>query len=244
MRHHSRGLGLTAAGERFLSDARSVLARLDDVRGTEGLVQGRVRVGCFVTLAPFVLPELVTLAQDRFPNLEIEIDEGDAFELGAIVSDGRVELAVGYGFAFGAGIRTIPLAERPLYVLLPAGHRLAGEDAVRLLDLAGGRLVLLDLPHSRDYFVDMLADAGLRPEILHRAHSYETVRAMGGRGLGFSVLNQRPALDTTYDGREVVARPITDDAPSLTVVAASREAERTSTRARAALEVLTESLAS
>lgn len=125
------------------------------------------------------------------------------------------------------------IAEVPPYVVLPPGHRLAAQSKVRLRELADEPMVLLDLPHSRDYFRDLLASAGAPPRIAYRSSSVEAVRGMVARGLGFSVLNQRPVLDGTYSGGRVEGRPIADDVPSLSVVVARMESMRPTTRARA-----------
>jgi hypothetical protein len=53
------------------------------------------------------------------------------------------------------------------------------------------------------------------------------------RGHGYSILNQRPASDGTYDGGTVVAVPIKGDAPGLPVVLARSAAVRVTARARA-----------
>ena len=74
-------------------------------------------------------------------------------------------------------------------------------------------MVLLDLPHSREYFQPLLASAGVTPVIRHRTASYETVRGLVARGHGWSMLHQRPVEDVTYGGGRVLTRPIADDLP-------------------------------
>jgi hypothetical protein len=53
------------------------------------------------------------------------------------------------------------------------------------------------------------------------------------RGHGYSILNQRPASDGTYDGGRVAAVPIKGDTPGLPIVLARSAAVRTTARARA-----------
>lgn len=127
---------------------------------------------------------------------------------------------------------------RPAHVLLPADHPLAGRDRVHLRELARGKLILLDLPHSRDYFLQLLSSAGLEPEIAHRTRNNETVRAMVAHGHGFSVLNQRPRHDLSYAGRRVAARGIADDVPALRVVIATLPGVNQTARAAALAEVI------
>lgn len=247
VRQRSKGLALTAAGQQFLGDARALLLNLDEAldtaRGIDNQVRGTIRIGCFVTLAPFVLPAIVARVRAAHPYLEIEVDEVDADEAREALRSGRVELLIGYDFALGNDIRRTVLAEAPPHVLIAAEHPLSAKKRVHLRELSREPMILLDLPHSRDYFLGILASVGLQPEIRHRTMNYETVRAFVAHGHGFSILNQRPRHDLSYDGERVVALRIADDVPALPIVLASMRSIRTTARARAVAEVASEVVA-
>ncbi|MGW3471815.1 LysR family transcriptional regulator [Saccharopolyspora sp. NPDC000995] len=237
IRQHARGLVLTGAGEEFLRDVRGLLAHvgevLDAARGRGDDVRGHIRLACMVTLVPFVMPELLAELSAAHPGLEVEVLELEAAAVSAALRSGTVEVAVTYDLGLGQGVAREVIAEAPPYVLLPPGHRLAELSEVRLCDLADEPMVLLDLPHSREYFRELLAAAGAPPRIAYRSQSVEAVRGMVARGLGFSLLNQRPGLDGTYGGGRVESRPIADDVPSLSMVVAWLESVRRTARARA-----------
>ena len=237
VRRRSKGLTLTAAGQQLLAHTRVVLAGLDEAldaaRGADDQVRGTIRVGCFVTLAPFLLADLLGGLRQRHPDLEVDVVEVDADGARDALRAGRVELALCYDFGLGDDVRCDPVVSVPPHVVLPAGHRLAGRRRVRLRDLARERFILLDLPRSREYFLGLHAAAGVDPVIGHRSQGYETVRAMVASGLGYSVLNARPRHDETYGGHRVVARPIADDVPALPFVVASLASYRSTARARA-----------
>ncbi|GAA2074744.1 LysR family transcriptional regulator [Pseudolysinimonas kribbensis] len=247
VRQRSKGLALTAAGQQFLGDARALLLNLDEAldtaRGIDNQVRGTIRIGCFVTLAPFVLPAIVARVRAAHPYLDIEVDEVDADEAREALRSGRVELLIGYDFALGNDIRRTVLAEAPPHVLIAAEHPLSAKKRVHLRELSREPMILLDLPHSRDYFLGILASVGLQPEIRHRTMNYETVRAFVAHGHGFSILNQRPRHDLSYDGERVVALRIADDVPALPIVLASMRSIRTTARARAVAEVASEVVA-
>jgi hypothetical protein len=71
---------------------------------------------------------------------------------------------------------------------------------VSLAALADDPLVLLDLPHSRDYFARLFEAAGVTPNIRHRTLSAELARALVSRGGCYTVLNLRPRTDVSIDG--------------------------------------------
>lgn len=244
IRHRSKGLALAPAGVQLLGDARALLVgidgALDAARGVDNQVRGPVRITCFVTLAPFLVPALLARARERHPDLQILVEEVDAEQAREALRAGRVEMHVGYDLALGQEVEREVVARVPAHVVLPAAHPLADHATVRLAELADEGFILLDLPFSRDYFLGILASAGISPEIRHRSGTYETVRALVADGLGFALLNQRPRHDLTHDGRRVVTIPIEDPVPGLPLVIASLSAVRRSARAQAVALMLEE----
>ena len=79
----------------------------------------------------------------------------------------------------------------------------------------------------------LVQSAGFRPVVRHRTAGFETVRAMVANGHGWSVLNQRPASNMTYDGAEVVPLEIKDKVQPLEIVLASMRGVRLTRRAQA-----------
>jgi DNA-binding transcriptional LysR family regulator len=237
IRQRARGLVLTAAGEELLSDARAVLAHMDEVldaaRGRGEQVRGRIRVACFVTLGPFVLPELLADLAEHHPGIEVEVIETEAEALGTALRSGSAEIALTYDLGLGNEIERQVVADVEPHVILPPEHRLAGRSRIHLADLENDPMVLLDLPHSREYFQQMLTSAGVTPLIRYRSGSYETVRGLVARGHGYSILNQRPVQDVTYGGGHVLPRPIADDLPPLSIVIARLSTVRPTARSRA-----------
>lgn len=241
IRHRARGLALTAAGEEMLRDTRALLGHLDEVldgaSGHVDQVRGTVRLACFVTLAPFVLPRLLSELGAQHPELAVDVIETSADEVRTVLRNGTAELALTYDLALGTGLDTERLGVAAPYVALPSEHRLAKRKSIRLADLADEPMVLLDLPDSRDYFEALLAAAGVTPEIRYRSASYETVRGLVARGHGFSILNQMPAHRATYDGGAVSAVAIRDDLAGLPIVLARLQSVRTTARSRAVAAV-------
>jgi DNA-binding transcriptional LysR family regulator len=237
IRHRARGLVLTAAGEEMLRDTRALLDHMEEVldsaSGHVDQIRGRVRLACFVTLGPFVLPRLIAELGEQHPDLQVDVIETEAHAMRAALRNGSAEVALTYDLGLGAGIDAEVLGVAPPYVALAHDHPLADSGGVYLAELADEPMVLLDLPESRDYFETMLIEAGVTPQIRYRSASYETVRGLVARGHGYSILNQRPASEGTYDGGTVAAVPIKGDAPGLPIVLARSAAVRTTARARA-----------
>ncbi|MFT4164008.1 MAG: LysR substrate-binding domain-containing protein [Microlunatus sp.] len=236
VRQRSKGLALTSAGVQLLRDAQSLLTQVDEmtdgVRGHHHDIRGTLRLACFVTLAPFLLPLLISRVEREHPRLRIEIIEADADGTCELLLNGTAESAISYDFGQVHDLHFDRLYSAAPMVILPAAHGLATEPEVRLNDLRNEHLVLLDLPRSREYFLEVLASAGVLPEVRYSSRSYETVRSLVARGQGYTILNSIPHSPKTYDGGELVALPIADEVRSLDVCVLQVSNVRQTARAR------------
>lgn len=242
IRQRSKGLVLMPAGELFLRDAQAILAlveeSLDHARGEQRSVTGRVRMACFSTLAPFLLPGVVSRLREEHPGLEMEVIETDASGCISALLNGQADVALCYDLGLpDAVVSTIMDKARP-YVALPPDHELAGAASVRLSDLRDESFVLLDMPHTRDLMLSLASLGGGEPDIRFRSASYETVRTFVARGLGYSILHQRPQHSLTYDGGRIATVAILDEVPDLRTVLAHLKAQHPSARVRAVAQAV------
>jgi DNA-binding transcriptional LysR family regulator len=112
-------------------------------------------------------------------------------------------------------------------------HPLADQDSITLAELASLPLVLLDSVPSRDNILAVFAAAGVTPTIAYRSPDYEFVRSMVGNGLGYTLLETRPASPITLDGRLTVARPLSDSCEKSQIVLVTDTSREISDEARA-----------
>jgi DNA-binding transcriptional LysR family regulator len=225
VRVRAKGLELTAAGHARDRQARTVLqeaARLE--APPTGAPQGLLRVGCFTTLGPRYLPAILARMQSDFPRIEVQVHEGDTEALVQGLERGRLDTALLYDLGLARRVRMEPIADLWPYALLPWGHPLAAKPAVGLAELAREPFVLINLPHSREYFLSLFRAAGVTPNLAHETPSIEMVRAMVANGLGVALLTTRPAGDRSYDGKRIACRRLrSPPLPQSVVVARPRE---------------------
>ena len=65
-------------------------------------------------------------------------------------------------------------------------------------------MVLLDLPMSRDYFMALLSQAGVEPNVVARSRSDDVVRSLVANGMGYAIFNARPISTQSLDGKRFV----------------------------------------
>lgn len=205
VRRRAKGLQLTAEGQELLTRARIILAAVDDAVGAlrPESVSGGVNVGCFRTLAPFYLPSIIRELGDEFPELQVDVTELTADQVGEALRGHAIAIALTYDLGLSPEVQREVLTSVPLYAAVSQSHPLASRESVSLAELADQPMVLLDMPLSRDYFLQAFTDHGFRPRVRYRFGSFETVRVMVADGHGFTLLNQQPKVAYTYPGTQL-----------------------------------------
>ena len=182
-------------------------ARQSPRGGTES---GALSIGCYRVFAPYMVPALVARMTKLHPDINLTLVEADQEHLINSIRRSNIEVALLYDFGLGPELCAERLAELTPYVLLAEGHPLAGASGIALQDLQSEPLILLDIEPSGSYFLSLFRDSGLEPLVGLRTKSLEMVRGFVGHGLGYGLLATKPANNMTYDGRPLVARPLTN----------------------------------
>lgn len=221
IRRHAHGLALTQGGARFMGLAREVLARagaLNDLANDiTGKVRGPLNVGCLVSFAQIVLPQLRRSFVDTFPEVEFHQVEGDQQELFDALRSARIDLALTYDLNIPNDLDFVPLLGLPPFALLHETHELAHLEAVSPAELSEYPMVLLDLPMSSEYFLSFFTALGITPMIAERTRDIAVMRSMVANGFGYGLANIRPLSEAAPDGRKLRFVPLTGPVRSLTL---------------------------
>jgi DNA-binding transcriptional LysR family regulator len=246
IRRKSLGIELTAAGTALLDDARALLAsaeELDRAAGSrDGRLRGPVTVGCYATMAATVLPALTSGFAALHPDVTLHHVDGDMDRLLPLLESGRLDVLITYRINLPAGLDEAVLYETAVHVLLPAGHRLAARQRVDLADLADEPLIMLDLPPSGRNTLNLLHAAGVRPDVRLRTPNFELVRSMVARGLGYSLMVQKPPIDHSYEGLPLVVKRIHPELARQLAVMVWPEGTRLNARVSALIEFARETV--
>lgn len=167
IRRRGRGVTLTPTGAEVLGRARSLLAgaaELNDLAHGHGSeLAGPLAVGCFVTLAPTVLPRLLVEFEARHPRVTISFHEGSQDALQEQLLAGQLDVAVMYDMDLTASLNRVVLYEPRAYALFGAGHPFAAQPSVTLEQLAPEPLILFDTTPSTSYAMSLFEGRGLQP---------------------------------------------------------------------------------
>jgi DNA-binding transcriptional LysR family regulator len=208
VRHHAQGLSLTPVGRTLLAEAKKLIDQAEGLYAAaseaSNQVRGRLLVGCMVTLAPMIVPELSHSFTTAYPAADLRHLEADHERLIEALGHAELDVAVTYDLNIPASIAFTALASLPAHIVVSDSHPLATRASVTLAELADEPLVLLDLPISREYFLSLFMSEGLSPRIHSRSVHQEVVRTMVANGYGYTLANVRPRSGLALDGRRVV----------------------------------------
>ncbi|AZL08951.1 LysR family transcriptional regulator [Brevibacterium aurantiacum] len=212
IRKKAQGLVLTAAGKQVAAQARNLINEANelerDLKTTDDELAGPITIGCYPTLAPMILPVLLAEFGEQHPRVSLEIVETTQDKLAGKLESGEIDVAFVYETLIPGTPNHAQLFAQPAHVILAADDPFASRDTVRLEDLVDRDMILLDSPPSSQHTLSMFHGRGLRPTIRHRTTSYEVVRTLVGRGLGYGVLVQRLNNTSSYEGYSLVVKEI------------------------------------
>lgn len=212
----------TPIGREILQAARNIVEEAERIREVARHAQDpmarTIHLGVIPTLGPYYLPHALTLVHRKYPGLRLLLREEMTPQILEHLIDGKLDAGLLALPVLDDNLKIEPLFHEPFLAALPAGHALAGHDTLKVSQLEGEKLMLLDEGHClRDQALDVCGtNAGGREEV--RATSLETLRQMVGMGLGITLL---PALAVDAAPRAskktVEIRPFRAPAPGRTI---------------------------
>lgn len=219
---------LTDIGQHIVAKAQHVLHSVDEIR--ELALQhkdpeaGTFRLGIIPTLAPYLLPLVMTEIRRRFPQLKVLLYELQTATLLTKLPAGQLDAALLALPVDHPALETHSLFKEAFFAAVPDNHRLAGRKRLKLEELIGSEVLLLEDGHClRDQTLDLCRKVGVAETEGFRATSLETLRQMIVNGTGVTFM---PALAVQSSSREAAAKvqyiPFAEPQPYRTVAIALR----------------------
>ena len=224
-----RNVLLTHAGAQVVERARVLLREADDIRAIAKRAQdpesGSLRLGIFPTLGPYLLPHVIPLVHERFPNLELLLVEDKTEAILTGLRDGTLDAAVLAQPVADNGLRHEMLFSEDFVLAVPARSELAQDrDPVDMGELADLDLLLLEEGHClRDQALAVCRLSGAGERRGFRATSLETLRQMVGAGVGATLLPTLAVAPPVPPFDDVVLRRFAAPAPHRDVALFWRE---------------------
>ncbi|MGC3990487.1 MAG: LysR substrate-binding domain-containing protein [Chthoniobacteraceae bacterium] len=199
-----REVRLTPHGEAFLRRAVRVLEEVDAAKREAGeaknLVSGVVTIGVLPTIAPYLLPTVMSAFMEKYPGVEIIVQEDTTARLLKHALAYEIDFALASLPIDDARLEMRELFEEELLLALPTGHPLARKRSVTVGDLAGERFIVMKEGHCLgDQVLQFCDRRDVTPRISFRSAQLETVQALVTTGLGISLIPAMAARVQRHD---------------------------------------------
>jgi DNA-binding transcriptional LysR family regulator len=190
-----RTIQMTDAGIYFLKEAQQVLSHVEQAAETARRIfrgqAGRLIVGFVGSVVHTVLPEGLRLFRERFPDVELVLQELNTTEQRQSLHAKRIDVGFLYPDAQDSMLASQMLTQAPLMVVLPKKHALSGRKSLHMRELAQEPFIAntrSSEPVVRDAFISLCHSAGFSPRIEQEAGHVQTVLGLVASGLGVCLL--------------------------------------------------------
>ncbi|WP_421791020.1 hydrogen peroxide-inducible genes activator [Hyphobacterium sp.] len=208
-----RGARLTPVGREVAARARTIqqsVAELGDVvRSGLANLGGLIRLGALPTLGPYLMPYIVPVLHERYPDLRLYVREAWADALTRDVMAGEFDCALTVLPGGAGGLHNEPLFEEALFLGIARGDPLTKRKSIDSRALAGRNFLTLEEGNRLTDQVKALARAAggtLLDD--YQGTSLDGLRQMVGMGMGVSVFPQFYVRSEIGNDQAVEARPL------------------------------------
>lgn len=215
----------TRIGARVIAQARNVLAETERLTAiaeeATGEMKGVLRVGIISTLAPYLLPLVITPFARRYPRVSLVFEEHVAEKITEYLRRDLLDVGLVATPAPESGIIEDPLFSEPFVGYVSRAHRLYDKERITVDDLRTDQVWLMPDGHCFRDQVTQSVYGGDVPEWSERAVQFEsgnleTLQRLVDRGYGMTLL---PWLAVQGEGSSAPdqVRAFEGETPSRTV---------------------------
>ncbi|HEX3948614.1 MAG TPA: LysR substrate-binding domain-containing protein [Steroidobacteraceae bacterium] len=238
---------LTEVGKQIVVRARRMLDESEEIialaRSNTDPFAGKLKMGLIPTIGPYLLPRVMPKIRKTVPQLGLMLYEYQTEALLKRLRDGEIDLGIMALPMLSDGMESRALYEEAFTVALPLHHPLAAKSRIKVSDLNGQTLLLLEDGHClRDQALEVCSRVDVHEAQDFRATSLETLRQMVVAGLGITLLPEM-AVESPYGSqRGLVVRQFQKPKPSRTVGAVWRKSSTRESAIAAVCDVVESSI--
>ena len=239
-----RGVVFTAAGTELVAVARELVTSRDAAmrrfRRFLAGERGSIRLATLASLWSGFLPPLIRRLRSAVPDLHIAIKDGLPTDIIRAVASGDADLGLTDHGPLPDHLTSEPLLSDRMFLVMPAGHRLAGHAEIGWTEQAREDLIALPPGSSERPLLEAgLREAGIDARPVFEASQLVTVAGLVDAGLGVCPLPQLATVSVTA-AAGIIARPLVAPVVHRHIAVVSREDRTLQPVAEAVLHTLRE----
>ena len=244
-----RKVTLTETGAKILPLARRVLQESDEIvslaRNEHDPLSGKLKVGLIPTIGPYLLPVVTRKLRKQLPRLKLMLYEYQTQPLLEKLRAGDIDVGILALPVPLDGLEALPLYDENFTLAVPTASPLAKKSSVKIDDLSGETLLLLEDGHClRDQALDVCSRIDVKESEDYRATSLETLRQMVAAGLGITLLPELATRGPFGSGHGLAVKPFAKPVPSRSVGAVWRKSTARTEAIKAVCDAIHSSMTS
>lgn len=188
----SRKVIFTNAGLDIVAKAKTILlekSALEEIANSHmSPMKGTLHIGLIPTVAPYLLPVIISTVKKEFPDLVLYLFENKTSMLLKQLDEGELDCIILPILPEMQTQKQYPLYSEPLELAIPDSHFWCNKKSIPISKLKGENLLMLEDGHClRDQAMGYCFAAGAVEDNSFKATSLETLRHMVSAESGFSV---------------------------------------------------------
>ena len=209
-----RGREVATRAARILGDVRELI---EFTQHANEVLTGSLRLGVIPSIAPYMLPPLLPLLREGYPNLELHVRETQTMPLTHELVEGKLDVLLLALPIIHPEIETLPLFDDRFLLALPVERRLSARVRATRDLVEHERLLLLEEGHClRDQALTYCSLQQVSTVNTFGVSSLSTIVEMVAAGYGITLLPEM-CLNVEARGREIGLTRFVDPEPHRTV---------------------------
>ncbi|KIL34791.1 transcriptional regulator [Cohnella kolymensis] len=230
---------LTYAGSVFVEKAQQIVDMTEQLRremeDIADMRKGRLVVGSLPITGTHVLPHVLPVFREAYPDIEVVLIEESTKILEQLTASGGTDVSLLSLPLVEPSLAYLPVIEEEICLAVPPDHRLAQRVAgahISIAELKDEPFVLLKKGQGfRAIAHDLCKSAGFEPNVVFESGNIDTVQSLVAAGMGIAFV-PKMITRTDWHGRAPVYLTM-EGRPTRTLVIAYRKGRYLSNAAEA-----------
>jgi DNA-binding transcriptional LysR family regulator len=240
---------LTYAGSVFVDKAQQIVDMTDQLRremeDIADMRKGRLVVGSLPMTGAHVLPHVLPVFREAYPDIEIVLIEETTKHLEQLTASGGTDVSLLSLPLVEPSLAYVPVLEEEICLAVPPDHHLAQPEykqkSIPISTLQGEPFILLKKGQGfRAIAHDLCQTAGFDPRVVFESGNIETVQSLVAAGMGIAFL-PKMMIRSDWQGRAPTYLTL-EGRPTRMLVIAYRKGRYLSNAAEAFISIFRKTL--
>lgn len=206
-------IAITAIGEAIVEQARKILSECEKIneliQSQQGNLAGTFKLAVIPTIAPYILPNLLSRYAEHFPDVKLQAREMETKQIITALRNNELDAALLSTPLEETGIKEYPLFYEPFVAYFSNNEKALSKRLVSVEDIELDRVWLLNEGHCmRNQVLDLCSDQIQRLQAdrpyRYESSNVETLRKMVDVNSGMTVLPELATFEFSEDQQDRV----------------------------------------